>query len=291
VRSDVSISIISYKTPEALAHCLLSVFHGSQGLRLEVIVVDNASSDGSVEMVRRQFPQVTVIENRRNEFFTRAHNQALRLASGRFVMILNSDTYLNHGTLTTLVDFLENHPKAGAVGCTIRRRDGTMSLNGWRFHSIHSQLALHWAWRRFPRMLRIFQRQYLTDWDRKTSRPVDVVSDACLMVRAEVLQDVGLYDEKYSLYFTEDDICQRIWKAGWEVWYVAEAEIMHLHRESTRNITQTLMWWISLKDTVRYFWTYRPKYTAVLLALFLIIDFVAKSAFHMAGNAVRRMIA
>jgi hypothetical protein len=251
--------------------------------------VDNVSLDGSAEMIRREFPQVRLIENERNLFFTKAHNQALRLASGRYVLILNSDTYLPEGTLTTMVHFLEAHPKAGAASCTVRNTDGTISLNGWRFHSVYSQLAQHSLLRRLPMMSRVFQRQFMTDWDRMSSRTVDVVTDACLMIRREVLWQVGFYDENYSLYFTEDEICQRIWKAGWEVWYVAEAEITHLHRQSTRRISQTLIQWISLKDTLRYFWNYQRKYTVIPLALFLAIDFLAKTVMHMSAGIVRRV--
>jgi GT2 family glycosyltransferase len=250
----------------------------------EVIVVDNASTDHSAELVRREFPQVNLIENERNLFFTRANNQAVRVSKGRYILILNSDTWLPEGLLRKIVEFMDTHPQAGAAGCALLNPNGTLQQGGWKFHTLGSVVAnrrvVRWI---FPNA-RLLKNHFRNDWDVYNTQRMDVISDACAIIRREAITGIemsnsGLYDERYLLYFTEDDLCMRLRRAGWEAWYIADARVVHLHKQSTRKIFQVKMWWIYMRDVLRYFGKYESPLSVALIAGVLTLDLAIKAIF------------
>jgi len=226
----LSIVIVSYNTREILRQCLASVLSQTRGISYRVYVVDNASRDGSAEMVRRDFPDVILEANRENVGFARANNQALRKIESRYALLLNSDTELFPGTdvLKIMVDFLDRRPEIGALGPKIVFEDGTIQLhcarslpNLWTTFCELSTLA-----RRFPRS-RITGNYLMSWWDHESSREVDCLLGACMMVRREVLDRVGLLDEDFFLGGEDADWCLRIKRAGWKVYYQPEVVILH----------------------------------------------------------------
>ncbi len=233
---DLSIIIVNWNTREMLAHCLASVYGTAGGLEFEVFAVDNASTDGSVQMVRERFPQVHLIENSENVGFARANNQAIRLSQGRYVLLLNSDTKVYPGALGTMVQFMERHPRAGGCGPLLLNADGSLQV------SCHPMLT---PWREFWRLLfleRVSRRATydISRWDLHTPREVEVIKGACLMLRWEVLDRVGLMDTRYFMYTEEMDLCYRLRRAGWGLYWVPEAQVVHYGEGSTRQVAETM---------------------------------------------------
>ncbi len=261
---DLSVIIVNYNVREFLEQALRSVFRARGHLRMEVFVVDNNSVDGSVEMVRSLFPEVTLIVNQENVGFGRANNQAIRRARGRYLLILNPDTLVQEDTLTTLVRFMDEHPEAGAVGCRILNPDGTFAPESRRAFptpavAFYRMTGLS---RLFPRSRR-FGRYNLTYLPEDRVAEVDALSGSCMMVRHAALYydrtawearpDVrppscttgavsdphpggaGLFDEDFFMYGEDLDWCFRIQRAGWKIYYTPATQIIHYKGESTKK--------------------------------------------------------
>jgi GT2 family glycosyltransferase len=223
---DLSIVIVSYNTRDLLRKCLASLPAAAPGIEFETFVVDNASPDDSAGMVCAEYPAVRLIANTDNAGFTRANNQALRLASGRHALALNPDTEPEPGSLAILVRFLDEHPGAGACGPKLLNSDGSLQPNGRRFPT---------PWREFLGVSGL-RRLNPAGFDRKleygrddfdSTCPVDVVSGACLMVRGETMARVGMLDERFFMFYEEYEWCWRIHRAGLEVYYVPASRVVH----------------------------------------------------------------
>ena len=236
---DLSIVIVNWNTRDLLVQCLHSIQHdrlAQQRLTLEVIVVDNGSGDGSVQVVRRQFPEVRVMENLKNAGFARANNQAIAASRGRYILLLNSDTRVIRGALSSLLEFMEDHPDAGGAGARVLNPDGTLQVSCFPFPTLSREfwyllhLDLVWPYAEY-RMAR---------WEQDTARFVDVLLGACLMLRRESLGQVGSLDEDFFMYSEEVDLCYRLHKAGWRLYWVPEAEVVHYGGQSTKQAAEEM---------------------------------------------------
>jgi GT2 family glycosyltransferase len=233
-RPDVSVVVVSWNTRDLLLPCLAAVPAAVAPYSAEVLLVDNGSADGTVAAVREQFPEVHVIANPDNRGFTRANNQALAVARGRFLLLLNPDTEARPGSLATLIRYLESHPEYGACGPKLLYPDGRLQPNGRHLPTL---------WREFLaasglRRLNPAAFETRLEWGREDfSRTVDVeeVSGACLMARREAVEQVGLLDEQLFMYYEEVDWCARMKAAGWKTAYVAEAEVVHHVAQSVKQ--------------------------------------------------------
>ena len=248
---DLSIIIVNWNTRDLLAQCLESVISSQisvarhKGAELmtddwllttEVFVVDNASTDGSAAMVRERFPQVRLIENSENVGFAQANNRAIRESSGRYVLLLNPDTEVHPGALASLLALMDTHPQAAAAGPRLLNPDGALQP------SCHPMLT---PWREFWRLLfleRIRRRATydVARWNLRTPRQVEVIKGACLMLRREALDQVGLLDERYFIYTEEMDLCYRLRQAGWELYWVPEAQVVHYGEGSTQQVAEAM---------------------------------------------------
>ncbi len=232
---DLSVILLSYNTRDFTEGALRTVLEAAAGLAVEVFVVDNASRDGSADMVAAQFPQVRLIRNPRNLGFSAGNNVALRQATGRHVLLLNTDTVVRRDTLRRLVEFLDAHPEAGAAGCKILNPDGSLQLDSRR--GLPTPLAalskLSGLSRLFPRSPRL-ARYNMTFLDPERISEVEVLSGSCMMVRRQTIDAVGLLDEDYFMYGEDIDWCFRIRAAGWKIYYVPTTEIIHFRGESGR---------------------------------------------------------
>ena len=238
---DVSVIIVSWNTCAVTRDCLRSVFDQTRGIDFEVIVVDNASRDGSAEMVRREFPEAVLIENRENRGFAAANNQAMRLARGKYVLLLNSDTVLIDGAIQKSYAFIEKRPEAGVVGCKARNEDGSLQYTCLMFPGLVNQLLLAAGLSRaFPNN-RFFGRAEMTWWDHGEVREVDYVAGCFMLVRRAAIEQAGMMDEKYFMYAEEADWCLRLRRTGWKVFYYPGAEYYHLlgasEKSSVRDMT------------------------------------------------------
>ena len=234
--SNLSIIIVNWNTRDLLAQCLHSVLtdiRALPSLRVETLVVDNASTDGSVQLVWKQFPWVQLIVNKKNVGFATANNQAIRASLGRYVLLLNSDTKIKLGALKTLVDFLDSHVQAGAVGAYLLNSDETtLQTSCYPFPTLWREL-----WRLFHLdvlyPVGIYQ---MANWDLNTAREVDVIQGAALMLRREALNQVGLLDERYFMYTEEVDLCYRLQKGGWLLFWVPQSKVVHYGGQSAKQV-------------------------------------------------------
>ncbi len=230
---DVSVIIVNWNTRELLRDCLASVYAETRGIGLEVIVVDNASSDGSAVMVEAEFPQVRLIRNPDNRGFAAANNQGIAIATGRYVLLLNSDTRVLDRAISRSVEFADAHPEAGVVGCRTLLPDGTVQQNCYQFPSLlNLGLSLSRLPMLFPRN-RFFGRARMTWWAYDTVMPVDVVAGCFMLVRREALDQVGPMAEEYFMYSEDTDWCWRFHRAGWKVLYTPEPTITHYWKGSS----------------------------------------------------------
>jgi len=236
MRCDLSIIIVNYNVRAFLEQCLLAIERARHNLSIEIFVVDNASVDGSQAMVKKKFPDVHLIENRENIGFSRANNQALKQARGKYILILNPDTLIQEDTILVLRNFLDKHPKTGAVGCKLINPDGSFQ--------IQSRRSLPTPWVAFTRVVglskilpksRLFGRYNLTFLDPDCECEVDVLSGSLMMVRKSVLNEIGFFDEAYFMYGEDIDLCDRIKRAGWRVFYTPKTKAIHYKGESTKK--------------------------------------------------------
>ena len=231
----ISIVIVNYNTREPLRRCLESIRQQRGGLALEVIVVDNASKDGSADMVRAEFPDFTLIAPPENTWFTGGNNLGVERATGDLVFILNPDTVILPGTLPTLINYMQSHLHVSAITCRMEYPEGGVQktcssvptyldlLLGYTFVGV---LAA-------PLRDRLRGRMWYEGWERDTTRAVEVIPGSCMLIRREWL--LGLFDTALKLYFPEDDLCRRILKAGGEIHFVADALILHEEHASVKQ--------------------------------------------------------
>jgi N-acetylglucosaminyl-diphospho-decaprenol L-rhamnosyltransferase len=237
---ELAVVIVNYNTGEFLERCLSSLERHRGDIELDVLVIDNASLDGSHERAVRAHPWVRLVENSFNAFLSPAWNQGIRATSAPYVLLLNPDTEWWSGTLAGYVDVARRHPRAGIVGPLVRNLDGTVYPSGRPFPSVLDAIA-H-AFLGTLRPDNPFTRRYhMRGWDRATAREVDWVSGACMLVPRAAFDHVGLLDEAFLLYGEELDIATRLRDAGWSVLFTPEVEILHAIGVSTGRSRRTLL--------------------------------------------------
>jgi len=219
---DVSIIVASWNTRELLAACLRSV--AQEDIGAEVLVVDNASTDGSPEMLRREFGYVHLVANEENLGFARANNQGLRASRGRHVLLLNSDTVVQPGALGAMIRFMDGHSRVGVCGPELLNVDGTLQQSWASFPSLWSELSGKLVRRRRPYPTQDGRLAYEVDW----------IGGACLLMRRATFEAVGPLDERFFMYSEETDWCFRARERGWTICYYPEARVVHLGGASTR---------------------------------------------------------
>jgi GT2 family glycosyltransferase len=227
--------IVTWNTRDLLAACLETLPAAVGELSFETWVVDNSSGDGTVEMVREQFPSVRVIANPENRGWAGGNNQALRQCAGRYLLLLNPDTEPRPGSLATLARFLDEHPGTGACGPQLLFGDGSVQGNGRRFPTFWKEFLDVTGLRHLA--LGAYVRRF--GWGREkfdSLAEVDEVSGSCLLARREAVEQVGLLDEQFFMYYDEVDWCYRMKAAGWRIFYVPAAQVVHHVAASVKQI-------------------------------------------------------
>ena len=256
---DLSIIIVNRNTRELLRECLDSIAAAPDAVRREVIVVDNGSADGSAEMVEGSFPTVHLIRNATNTGFAYPNNQGLAISSGRHVFLLNSDTVVKPHAMDRLVEFMDANPDVGACGPLIRYPDGRLQRSCRTFPTLWVHACdMLFLDRCFPRS-RWFGNQE-TWFDHQRTAPVDQPMGAALLVRREVVNSVGPLDERFRIYYNDVDWCYRIHRAGWKIYFVHDAEIIHHQGVTTRSENRQLE--LTAEMTRNLFDYYRKHYGA-----------------------------
>ncbi len=225
---DISLIIVHRNGVQLLDDCLASLPEACAGLTWEAIVVDNGSTDGSMAMARKKFPDAILIENADNKGFTRANNQGFDVARGRYQVLLNNDTASKPQAFTRAVEYLDAHPDVGVAGLKLLNADGSRQLSCRRFPSFQQAL-----FNRYSLLTRLFPDNpysasyLLSHVDEDETRDVDWVSGACLIARREVIEKIGGLDERFFMYSEDVDFCLRVWQGGWRVVYAPVGEVFH----------------------------------------------------------------
>jgi GT2 family glycosyltransferase len=229
----LSIVIVNWNVRDLLRCCLQSLRKVTKSIDFEIFVVDNASADGSVEMIKAEFPEVTLIANKENQWFPKANNQALKLVKGEYTLLLNPDTVVKEDALKKMIGFMDVHPEIGMSGPKIFLPDGRIqyecarelpTLSGAFFFLFFLKTA-------FP-YHKIFAKEYFGGWDHKTSRIVPAISGACMLIRTKLLKDIGFLDETIPMYFEDIDLCKKVNNTSSKIYYLGDAEITHYAGQS-----------------------------------------------------------
>jgi len=271
---DISIIIVLYNTKELMDSCLSSIAKTlCRSLTKEIIVVDNGSMDGTVEEVKKTFPDVTVIENKKNIGFAAGNNQGIKASHGRYVLLLNSDTEVYPETFKKMVAFMDDHKKAGASTCKLVLPDKSMDPachrgfpTPWNAFSYYAKLE-----KLFPKT-RLFGGYHQGYKDMSVPHEVDSISGAFFMVRKVVVKQVGMLDEAYFMYAEDIDLAYRIKVAGWQIWFNPDTKVLHQKKQSGRlhsDRTRRIQSYRNFLTCNKLFYTkhYEKKYSPVITFL------------------------
>jgi hypothetical protein len=283
---DLSIVIVSWNVRSYLLDCLKSISDSRPSCSYEIWVVDNVSTDGTCAAVCEQYPQVHLIANKENAGFARANNQAMRQCSGKTILLLNPDTKVHPGALDSLVNFLHEHPQAGAAGSCLLNPDGSLQPACYPFPTLTRE-----AWRMFHLdRLKAYGVYDSANWDTNSPRSVDVLQGTSLALRHEALNQVGLLDEAFFIYTEEVDLCYRLHKAGWQRYWVPQSKVVHYGGQSTQQVARAMF--VSLyKTKVHFFRKHYGRLSAHLYRLILLaaaVTRVASSVFSWLAPAAKR---
>jgi hypothetical protein len=266
---DVSVIIVNWNTRKILRDCLKSVYEQTKNTDFEVIVIDNASSDNSVEMVKSEFPLVILIENKVNRGFAAANNQGIAIAQGRYVLLLNSDTVVLEKAIEKVVDFADSHPEAAVVGCRVLNPDMSLQPTCFLFPSVLNMiLSATYLYKIFPRN-KFFGREQMTWWDRNDAREVEVVTGCFMLVRRKAIDLVGMMDERFFMYGEETDWCYRFKQKGWRVLFTPDSEIIHLGGASSKKVRPEMI--LQLRKGILLFVRKHRPFVIYLLSKFLVV--------------------
>jgi len=250
----LSVIIVNYNVKQFLKNLIESVLKAVENISYEIIVVDNASSDGSAEEIRNSFPHVKFIANKKNLGFGAANNQALEIAKGEFIVLINPDALVKTNTFDTLIKFFHDNPQTGMAGCKVLNPDGTLQLACRR--------SFPGVWTSFTKIVglsslfpksKYFAKYNLTYLDENEIHEVDAISGSFMFFRKEVYEKVGGFDNDYFMYGEDLDLCYRVQKAGYKVYYVPTTEIIHYKGESTKrsSLDETVLFYDAMKIFVR----------------------------------------
>lgn len=233
---DVSIVIVSFNTRAVLEECLQSVYREAGDLRLQIIIVDNGSTDGSPEMIEREFSEALLIRSSVNLGFGGANNLAFEAAQGRYIVLLNSDAFLMPGSLQLSVKYMDDNPGVGLGGGRLIGRDGSWQPSARMFPSVLNDLIVFSGLAaRFPKS-HFFGRADRTWADAMQAAEVDWVPGAYSIIRAEAQAKIGVFDSRFFLYYEEVDFCKRLKQKGYSIWYWPDVVVIHIGGESSRQI-------------------------------------------------------
>ncbi|MFH1601753.1 MAG: glycosyltransferase family 2 protein [Candidatus Shapirobacteria bacterium] len=246
---DLSIIIISFNTKKILGQCLKSILSSRDKLRKEIIIVDNASADDSLRIVRKfQFSnsnfQIKLIKNKKNLGFAKANNQGIKIARGKNVLLLNSDTLVKKNSLSKLVKFAKKNKDLGAVAPRLLNADGSVQPSCFRFPSVKGAIKEFW----------LSKKNSFSKYYPKTGQPalVEAAVGAALLLPQKTIAKIGLLDERYFMYFEDLDYCRRIKKAGLKIYYLPQAEIVHIHGASGKKEKGKTNLWLKESSKIYY---------------------------------------
>jgi hypothetical protein len=230
---DLSIIILNYKTKGLVKQCIKNVKNTTANLNYEIIVVDNGSNDGCEKMVKENFPEIEFIATGKNLGFATGNNFGLKKAQGKYIMLLNPDITILNNSIEKMVDFMEKNPQVGLAGPKLVNPDGNYQISCRTWQTPKLILYRRTPLGRFSFAKKALDQHLMVDFDHQTNLPVDWVMGACMLVRSSALEQVGLLDERFFFYVEDMDWCRRFWQNNFQVYYLAEAEMIHLYERAS----------------------------------------------------------
>ncbi len=262
-KMELSIIILNYKYKDLVKVCLKNLKAGDLDLNYEIIVVDNDSNDGIGGMLAKDFPEVKFIQLKENRGYSAGNNAGVRCSKGKYVLILNPDITVLKGSIKKMYNFMESYSDVGITAPQLLNPNGTIQRSCMRFHNflmpVYRRLDFFEKFSFVKKQLNYFE---MADWDHNSSREVDWFLGACLIIRKDVFKRIGLFDERFFLFFEDTDFCRRVKNAGWKVYYLSDAKVIHLD-ERLSNKAEGLMalknktTWAHIASWVKYFWKWR----------------------------------
>ncbi len=265
---DLSILIVNWNAGKLLVECIRSVNKFTKGITFEFIVVDNASSDGSVQMLGAEFPEIKLIKNTQNVGFAKANNQAYLESKGKYICCLNPDTLLLNNALEVMYEYLLNNPECGIVGPKLLNPDGTIQyVCARRLPNLYTSFV--WITGLNQRWPTTFEGECIENWDHKNSREVDCLAGACMVFRRDFSKDNKIFNESYFMFGEDVEICLWAKRCGYTIYYLSNAEVLHYGQASVKkHDTVKLHYFISLEI---YFRNNHGMLKAILFRLLVIL--------------------
>ena len=285
---DLSIIIVSYNTEELLRQCLESIYHCTKQIAYEIFIVDNNSSDNTVHMVKKIFPKVNLIVNTENKGFAAANNQAMRRAQGNSILLLNPDTRILGNAIDDMVAFITSRNDIHALGCKLLNADMSLQPSVYRFPSLIPTIShiLHlWIFKTLKKSA-LLSSLVLTGYDK--NHPVDCVRGACLLIKREVVDKIGYLDEDYFIYAEETDWCFRMKKAGLNVYYFADSQVVHYSGKSS-NTNASELFVQRVKSLNIYYKKHFGEKRALVFRILTLLDITIFIIERVIVNCIRRL--
>lgn len=247
---DISVCIVSWNTRELLYNCIDSIQKMTSGVSYEIIVVDNNSADGSAKMVKQQFPQCKLIESKNNNGFAKGNNLGLRIAKGKYIFFINPDTVLVTNALYGMFHFMESNKDVGAVGAKLLNQGGSIQFTCARtFPTLFNQFCYFMMLNLLFPKSKLFSTIEMNYWDHRDSREIDCLSGACIFASKNIINKLHGFDEKFFMYAEDMDLCYRIKREGWKLYYLASEEIYHLEGASSEKQPQKYFSAIAMRES------------------------------------------
>lgn len=263
-RFDMSVILVCWNNKSYLDPCLQSLYESHLKSAFDVVVVDNGSTDGSLEMLREKFPEVLIIENGHNVGLSKASNQGIEATSGKYILLLNNDTIVNKAALDSMVDYLNEYKEAAAVGGKLLNGDGSFQGGYAKFSTLKEEFLIATG------LGYLFAPGYPSHYDADRPLQVGWLSSACLLIRRAALDKIGLLDEQYFIYGDEADLQYRLKEAGWQVIYLPEATTIHFGGRSMNRWKRRKM--VYRGKMLFYSKNYKKWRTFILRVLFGVIS-------------------
>jgi hypothetical protein len=231
----LSIVILCWNDLAVIGDCLRSIYEGTRSIEFEVIVSDNGSTDGSIEFIRKTYPQASVVENGTNLRFAKGNNVGFRVSKGEYILILNPDTIIHDGALDKMVAFADKHPEAGALGCRVVNLDGSYQEHVRPLPTIRAEWMAAFHLGVLTRFSEWFNPGIYVGWNGDGERTVGWLAGCFILMRSDLLKRLGGFDEQFFYYYEDTDLCRRVWEAGCSVLYTPDISITHLKGHSTKK--------------------------------------------------------
>jgi GT2 family glycosyltransferase len=236
----LSISIVNWNTKEILRKCLNSLYKNTFK-DFEIFVVDNDSSDGSAEMIRQEFPQTNLIANTQNTGFAKANNQAIKLSAGEYILVLNPDIIVFQDTLKKMITYIENNNDIGALGIKLLNENSTEIKKGYfrKYPSLRQTFLFYTMLENLSLRSKWLKNKFWEKTDTSQITTIEQIPGACLLLRRKTIDEIGLFDERFGLFFEDVDLCYRINKSHWKIYFNPEIEAIHIGAQSIGLLNYT----------------------------------------------------